>query len=169
MVLGFGVIRVTFYAMENTFSAQEIQEFRRIFTMFDKDGDGTVSHNELCLVMRGLGQNPSPQEIQRMMEDIDSDGSGEIDFPEFLEMMTKLLMEDVLEKGLLEAFQEFDKAGVGYLTTDNLRHILSTFGDPLSEGEIDELIKLGDNQGNGLINYHALVKHLLSVHYKKLR
>ena len=38
-------------------------EFKEAFSLFDKDGDGTISINELGTVLRSLGQNPTEQEL----------------------------------------------------------------------------------------------------------
>lgn len=42
--------------------------------MFDKDGSGTISNDELGTVMRSLGQNPSDQELTDLVEEVDIDG-----------------------------------------------------------------------------------------------
>ena len=42
--------------------------------MFDKDGDGTITYQELAHVMRGLGQNPTEEEVKTMIDEVDSDG-----------------------------------------------------------------------------------------------
>ena len=49
-------------------------EFRQAFKLFDKDGDGTVSTNELGVVMRSLGQSPTDEELQAMINEVDEDG-----------------------------------------------------------------------------------------------
>ena len=52
-----------------------VSEYREAFTMFDKDGDGTISTKELGIVMRSLGQNPTEQELQEIINEVDIDGS----------------------------------------------------------------------------------------------
>jgi len=49
---------------------------------------GTIDAKELKVAMRALGFEPKKEEIKKMISDIDTDGSGTIDFSEFLEMMT---------------------------------------------------------------------------------
>uniref|UniRef100_A0A0R3Q3G5 Calmodulin n=1 Tax=Brugia timori TaxID=42155 RepID=A0A0R3Q3G5_9BILA len=64
-------------------------EFKEAFSLFDKDGDGTITTKELGTVMRSLGQNPTEAELQDMINEVDADGNGTIDFPEFLTMMAR--------------------------------------------------------------------------------
>ena len=51
-----------------------IAEFKEAFSLFDKDGDGTITTKELGTVMRSLGQNPTEQELQDMIKEVDVDG-----------------------------------------------------------------------------------------------
>ena len=51
-----------------------IPEFKEAFSLFDKDGDGTVTTKELGTVMRSLGQNPTEAELQDMINEVDADG-----------------------------------------------------------------------------------------------
>ena len=74
-------------------TAGQTRQVREAFTLFDTDGDGTIDATELKVAMRALGFAPQEDgeiedEIARMMADIDGDGSGTIDFDEFLEAVT---------------------------------------------------------------------------------
>ena len=62
-------------------------EFREAFEEFDKDGSGAISSKELLGVMRAMGQNPTEDELNNMVMEVNLDGNGTIEFPEFLEMM----------------------------------------------------------------------------------
>lgn len=50
---------------------------------------GTITTKELGTVMRSLGQNPTEAELQDMINEVDADGNGTIDFPEFLNLMQR--------------------------------------------------------------------------------
>ena len=49
-------------------------EFKEAFSMFDKNGDGTISSHELGTIMRSLGQNPTESELMDMINEVDIDG-----------------------------------------------------------------------------------------------
>uniref|UniRef100_A0A6Q2XGI6 EF-hand domain-containing protein n=1 Tax=Esox lucius TaxID=8010 RepID=A0A6Q2XGI6_ESOLU len=88
---------------------EQIAEFKEAFSLFDKDGDGTITTKELGTVMRSLGQNPTEAELQDMINEVDADGNGTIDFPEFLTMMARKMKDTDSEEEIREAFRVFDK------------------------------------------------------------
>ena len=57
---------------------EQIAEFKEAFSLFDKDGDGTITTKELGTVMRSLGQNPTEAELQDMINEVDADGEAVI-------------------------------------------------------------------------------------------
>jgi len=59
-------------------SPEQIAEFKEAFSLFDKDGDGTITTKELGTVMRSLGQNPTEAELQDMIQEVDSNGNGQV-------------------------------------------------------------------------------------------
>jgi Ca2+-binding EF-hand superfamily protein len=52
-----------------------LSEFKEAFSLFDKDGDGTITTKELGTVMRSLGQNPTEAELSDMINEVDADGT----------------------------------------------------------------------------------------------
>lgn len=66
---------------------EQTAEFREAFRLFDRDGGGDINVQELATVMRSLGQNPSEAEVMDMISEVDDDGSGSIEFPEFCTLM----------------------------------------------------------------------------------
>ena len=66
------------------------------------------------MVINSLGQKPTPQELENMIREVDTDGNGEIDFDEFLTMMARKLKETDLEEDIREAFRVFDNKNTGW-------------------------------------------------------
>ena len=64
-----------------------ISDFQAAFNIFDSDGGGEISTRELLKVFKMLGFTPTKDELDEIIEVVDQDGSGEIDFDEFLIMM----------------------------------------------------------------------------------
>ena len=60
--------------------------------------------------MKSLGQNPSTDELKQMILEVDEDGSGSIEFPEFLEMMKKKMKDNEnSSEDVKAAFNVFDQ------------------------------------------------------------
>lgn len=67
--------------MSDQLTEEQIAEYKEAFSLFDKDGDGTITSKELGTVMRSIGHNPSPEDLKNMMSEVDADGNGNMDFP----------------------------------------------------------------------------------------
>jgi len=148
--------------MANQFSEEQISDFKEAFSLFDKDGDGTITTRELGTVMRSLGQNPTEAELQDMIDGVDADGNGTIDFPDFLTMMARKMRDTDSEEEIREAFKVFDKDGNGFISTAELRHVMTNLGEKLSDQEVDEMIREADVDGDGQIEYDEFVKMMLA-------
>jgi|EP00670_Eutreptiella_braarudii_P000700 calmodulin len=144
--------------MSEKLSQEQIAEFKDAFSMFDKDGDGTIDTTELGTVMRNLGQEPSEDEIIEMIKEVDGDGSGAIDFEEFLILMAKQLDGGDIEAECKQAFAVFDKDGDGFISTCELKGIISNLGEKPTDEELDEMVKQADADGDGKVGYDDFVK-----------
>ena len=141
---------------------EQISEFKFAFFLFDKDGDGYISTDEVGTVMRSLGQNPTKAELNELIADVDQDDYGRVDFAEFLIMMARKMQDRDSEEDIKEAFRVFDKEGNGFITASELRHVLSNLGETLTEKQVEEILADADVDGDGQINYDELVKMMMS-------
>lgn len=76
-------------------------------------------------------------------------------------MIRKLKDTDSQEE-IQEAFKVFDKDGNGYISAAELRHVMTSLGEKLTEEEVDEMIREADVDGDGQINYEEFVKMMVS-------
>ena len=135
---------------------EQIAEFKEAFQIFDKDGDGSITTKELGTVMRSLGQNPSDDEIRQMIIDVDEDKSETIDFKEFLGLMAKKMKENDSEDELIEAFKVFDRDGNGKISAHELRYVMLSSGEDLTEQDIQEMVLEAEMEMDLLIMKNSL-------------
>ncbi|XP_046582448.1 calmodulin-A-like isoform X1 [Haliotis rubra] len=148
--------------MAEHLTEEQIAEFQEAFGLFDKDGDGSITTIELGIVMRSLGQNPTEAELQDMINEVDADGNGNIDFPEFLTMMQKKLSSrSDSEEEVREAFKVFDKDCNGFISASDLKQVMNNLGEKLTDEDINEMIKEADHDGDGQVNYEEFVMTML--------
>ena len=107
-----------------------------------------LSNQELSTVMRSLGQNPTDAEVQDLINEVDVDGSGALDFQEFCMMIMKKMSESNTDKETQEAFRVFDKDKDGFIPRAELRMILAALPERLTADEIEEMLEAADEDGN---------------------
>ena len=89
-------------------SADEVQEVKDAFDLFDTDSSGAVSVQELVDAMQSLGLDQKNEAVFNMIKEIDTDGSGELEFAEWLEMMTARLTHKTPRSEIEKVFKLFD-------------------------------------------------------------
>lgn len=134
-------------------------EMKEAFALFDKDGDGKITVEEIKAVIISMGQTPSDEEAQEMMQNMDKDGNGTVEFEEFLEMMSKRGSSDeTVEAEMKEAFEIFDKDKNGYITRDELQDVMKSLGEELSQEQLDEMMRECDLNGDNKVSFKEFVK-----------
>ncbi|CAB3999464.1 calmodulin-alpha-like isoform X1 [Paramuricea clavata] len=127
--------------MEDKLTEEQVEEYRDAFRFFDKDESGYITTKELGSIMRSLGQNPTEVELQEIMNTVDFDGNGTIDFNEFVNMMININNNTLDEAELVEAFRTFDNDDKGYIFSSELRSVLRYIGDNIPDEEINDIVK----------------------------
>ncbi|KAM4627381.1 calcium-binding protein 8-like [Polymixia lowei] len=137
-------------------SVEELDEIREAFRVLDRDGNGFISKQELGMAMRSLGYMPSEVELAIIMQRLDMDGDGQVDFDEFMTILGPKLLSSETREGFLGStidtiFWQFDMQRI---TLEELKHILfHAFRDHLTMKDIENIIineeeSLKENSGN---------------------
>ncbi|XP_069882891.1 calmodulin-1-like [Dipodomys merriami] len=144
--------------MADQLTEEQKAEFKEAFSLFDKNGDGTIITKELRTEMRSLEQNPTEAVLQDMINEVEADVNGTSDFPEFLTMMARKLKDTGSEEEIRDAFCVFDKDSNGYISAAELCHVMTNLGEKLTDEEVDEMIREADIDGDGQVNYEEFVQ-----------
>ncbi len=138
----------------------KMNDYKEAFDMFDIDKTGHVSANEIFKVMKNMGNELTLKEIKAMIADLDSDGTGEIRFNEFITFIqkTQVIEEVTDEEEVIRAFKTFDKEDSGFLSCAEFKHILCNLGDKFTDCEANEIFKEADLDQDGKLNYCEFVE-----------
>lgn len=143
----------------------DIKEFREIFDLMDKDKGGTLCAEEVKALMDLLGMKVKHEDVEAMIDEIDGDGSGQIDFDEFLEVMARPQQVPYKRADVARAFRMFaDKdAPAGCISPEALEKALVKYcGTQVPEDELLRLVNQLDITAEGWIDYSSKVNLFLN-------
>lgn len=137
-------------------SQPQILEFKEAFNLFDRDLNGHIDKAELKHVMEKLGQNPTEQEVDQLLAEVDSNSNGKIEVEEFLALMSTKMKQKDDEEEIKEAFKVFDRDGNGVVDAKELKIVMKSL-EHLEDAEVDDMIRSADQDGDGNLNYEEFV------------
>jgi len=130
-------------------SEERIKDLRDIFTCLDENGDGLLTVAELKAGLEQAGITDAPEDLQAIVDGLDGDGSGFVDYSEFL--AATLDRRSHLQEGVCRiAFDVLDLNNDGKITQAEIKQVLAVdgvseaIGQKTAQGIIDELDKDGD-------------------------
>eukprot|EP00116_Pleurobrachia_bachei_P012324 sb/3472586/ len=105
----------------------QIESYRQLFKLFDRNNDGSISVDELGHVFRiHLGKSLSTSDLNKIIEEVDTNNSKTIEFDEFLGLMASETWSEIEKGEIIKAFAVFDRNKDGYVDAEELRYALCT-------------------------------------------
>ena len=125
------------------------------------DEEGAIPTDNVGSILSMMGMKVKPSALREIIEDIDEDGSGLLEFGEFCQLAAKFLVEEdeeALKKELKEAFRIYDKECMGYISTETLKEILRELDNKLTEEDLDSIIEEVDEDGSGTLDFDEFME-----------
>jgi len=138
----------------------QIAILQKAFDSFAQ-GKGYITPEMVGTILRVMGQAFNEQTLKDLITEVDEDGSGQIEFTEFVILASKFIVEEdeeTLQKELKEAFRLYDKEGNGYIPTTALKEILRELDDQLSNEDLDGIINEIDGDGSGTVDFSEFME-----------
>ena len=141
---------------------------RDAFDLFDKSKSGSILEEDVGTVMRALGVYPSEKQLEadilpQLRED---ESSGVISYRKLEKKVLSIMINHEYEPDtasiLLHAFRTIDKANNGYLTTEELNHLLSSEGTGFRPEELESFFAVAKDPGTGNVYYEDYVSSLVN-------
>lgn len=157
-----------------------ILEYQEAFNLFDNRGDGKIQQQQIAECLRALGQNPTEADVKKFTHQLKSDDrisfevflpiyqviNSTLPAPNFIineksfQAISKQRSEDTADD-FTEGLRHFDKDASGFISSAELRHLLTTLGEKLSDDEVEQLMNnQEDSQGN--VNYEEFVRMVMN-------
>lgn len=127
-----------------TLGAEQMEELREAFNLFDTDGSGEIDAKELKAAMRALGFAVKKADVRKMLADLDKEPDEGIDFASFLDLMTGKMGERDSAEEIAKVFALFDADNSGRIGFRDLRRVCMELGESISDEELREMINEGE-------------------------
>ena len=125
--------------------------------VFETDGSGKISGRELGNIFRALNMQVTESQLKQLVGEMDSDGSGQIEFDEFCRVMAATFFKKYSQDELRTAFSQFDQDGSGYIQASELERIMQKMGRHYNRVEIEAMVNSLDTSRDGKIGFDEFV------------
>jgi calmodulin len=158
------LIQCSFHVvMAHELSPEQMGVLKDVFALFDKDGDGNISPDELNGMLEMLGQHVTREEIAAMFQEADIDANGVIDISDFAALYAlRVNSAEESEKDLVETFKFYDINNTGYITASNLMHAMEKLGCRMTSMEAEEMLREADLDCDGRLDYRDFRRMMMA-------
>ncbi|XP_055388675.1 uncharacterized protein LOC129617520 [Condylostylus longicornis] len=139
-------------------SAEQIEELREVFVLFDINKKNSIDAREFKAALRALGFDVKREHIISIMSEAGKEFNETITFEEFCQMMVGRMPDKTSKEEILKLFRLFDEDGNGKISFRNLKKISSEVGENLTDDELQEMIDEADRDGDGVVDFEEFFR-----------
>ena len=133
---------------------EQAQEIKEAFDLFDSDKSGEIDTSELKNVLNSLGIDAKNQTLKNMINDVDKNQTGTIDFDEFIEMLTAKISDKDTPEDLRKVFDLFiGDDNSQYIEFKHLKRVSKEIGENTTDEELNEMINRADVDKDGKVSF----------------
>ncbi|KAI8885678.1 EF-hand [Backusella circina FSU 941] len=145
-------------------TVEELDTLKKAFNIYDIDHNGYITIKHFTSILTSLNIESDPNKLDNIISAIDLNKDNMIDFNEFVHAMFKYLPHAQSDRDkddeLMACFQYFDKDKDGRISQAELEEVLIRIGAHLSPGEIQEMMRTGDINRDGYIDFDEFIQLL---------
>jgi len=163
-------------AENHGFSADQIEEWKDYWELFDMEGQGKIYWNQIGECIRSFGWAPTNNQWMKVIHaknggDPESEiptreelNSKQLTFEEFLPVLAEVsaLPSTGTKEDFTEGMKVFDKESNGYVLAVEIQHVLGSLGENLNQEEVAKIFKDVEVNSNGMMKYEDFVKHIMA-------
>ena len=143
----------------------EIQDSFDLFQNDDKESGPAIDAEELLVVMRALGHEPSKEDLKKLVQESDRDNTGQLDFDGYLNIILNKMAERPSKEDIGKAFRLFDHEGMQQIDFADLKRMAGLIGEQITDEELQDMIDEADHSGTGEISQEDFFK-IINAHAK---
>lgn len=159
------------------FTLRERELVRQQFDHYDADHSGSISAKELHKLLSGLGEPLTLQNVQDLIRSVDANGNGEVEFDEFLAILTKQKAKNQytasLELAILfgpkelanlkQQFMKLDLDGSGFIDEHEIQALIQKLGRKVEDFDLPAMLREVDADGSGAIGFNEFLQIIASM------
>lgn len=130
------------------------ESLEETFRMYDTDGLNGFSPDEIRPIFESFPRQPTDQQIDDMVKELDSNGDGTIHYHEFVEFMVKeLVNRDKIQDPLRKVFEIFDSKEQGLMSQEDIKQMMTDGGEPITDEEAKKMLEEAKYDEDEFINF----------------
>ena len=151
--------------MTENLTDEQVIEFKNAYRAFCKDDIHPLPVGSLGMVLRTLGYYPSEAELAEIIAEFDTQEMGWLEQHTFYKIMAKIIKQPkITDDDVRAAFRVFDRKSNGFVSAEEMRHILVEIGDRFTDEEMAEFLKHSTPDDDGQIHYEDFVTRMMIKH-----